>query len=123
MVVILSEEMKQIGKEIIEYLDKENITVNSALWKYFPEDNKWKLLIYSPVVKLKGPKFLYSQIQKKLSKYSVKPLSLNDINVLFDDSGIESFTNKGLKRVNKRYINPKGINLIKSGYSEAYIYR
>ncbi len=69
------------GKELLEQLDKIGIHVDAALWYFFTDVEKWKLLISMPKLKNRGPKTGYLTVQKALDKLKSPKLSLGQIAV------------------------------------------
>ncbi|MCI0447904.1 hypothetical protein L0152_32395 [bacterium] len=79
----LSEEMIEAGAQLITALD-EYMKVTGALWLYLPELNTWRLLIISPDVRIRGPRYAYEKIQKVISHLppNSKIVSLSNIQVV-----------------------------------------
>lgn len=85
----LTPEMIQLGKLLIERLDKTSLMVQSALWFYIEESEKWRFIIASPQVKKQGPKKVYQQIQKEITSVkSDNKISLKDISVIEEDHSL-----------------------------------
>ena len=62
----LTREMIAAGKRLLEVLDEEGINPAAALWFYYPEYERWKLLIAEYEVGSTGPMNLYRQIREVL---------------------------------------------------------
>ena len=62
----LTREMIAAGKRLLEVLDEEGINPAAALWLYYPEYERWKLLIAEYEVGSTGPMNLYRQIREVL---------------------------------------------------------
>ena len=62
----LTNEMITLGKRILEILNEEGINPAAALWFYYPEYERWKLLIADYEVGSTGPMNIYRQIRKIL---------------------------------------------------------
>ena len=58
----LSDQMIKAGAMLIERLDADNAEVKSAFWFFSTDDNKWKLIIASPLVGSEGPKKFYMRV-------------------------------------------------------------
>lgn len=71
------------GKKLVQKLDEVNFELNGALWFYIAEDERWRLLLFSPLIDSKGLSHCYSIIQEILRKvpndYSI---SLEDVSLL-----------------------------------------
>ena len=61
------------GEKILRQLDADRFNVDSALWFFESEKEKWIFLIATPLVKSIGPKNAYAKIKKSLD--NVKPKS------------------------------------------------
>ena len=81
---VLTEQMIDAGKKLVERLDQSESDVHSALWFLDPDDNTWKMIVSSPLVETDGPKSFFKRIldANKIAKQSSDPIiSLNDIRV------------------------------------------
>jgi hypothetical protein len=77
---ILTNEMIESGKALIQKMDEKGIQPDAALWLYFPDIQAYKLLIAEIKVGKIGPRDIYKKIQNILSKLpKEKKLSLDDI--------------------------------------------
>ena len=63
-----SEQMIAAGAELLERLDRAGLQVRVALWLYFPDAERWRLLVATPYVRLDGPRKVYKKIQSLLGK-------------------------------------------------------
>lgn len=124
MVNILTENMVNVGRELIERLDNKDLSINAALWLYSSDSDSWKLLISSPQVRHKGPRHLYKLIQSILFRFEKRPISLSDISVLDDRNKMISnlktaiHTGKGFANIRFTHNFVNGILV-----EDAYIYR
>jgi hypothetical protein len=125
VITILDEKLIRSGEDLLKQLDNEKIRVDAALWFYFPEAQKWKLLISLPDATQNWPKEAYETVQKVLGKMSENySLSLDDVTVVLPESSlIETLTkaiNTGPGIHGIRFTN----NVINGQLIEdAYIYR
>jgi hypothetical protein len=79
---ILTEELINGGKNLLQELDASGIKVNAALWFYFPEEGFWKLMLSFPNVEKEGPKAAYVRVQKALFKLKgTQAPALDDITI------------------------------------------
>jgi hypothetical protein len=78
---ILTKEMIDIGKALIEKLDERNLSPEAAFWLYEPETQQWKLVIAESRMGTLGPKEIYRRIQQILSepKNKITGISLDDV--------------------------------------------
>ncbi len=88
---ILSEEMINSGKYLLEQLDSTQSEIKSFFWFFFPEEKTWKLIIASPIVKNKGPRNFYKKINdinRKAEEKEQETISLNNIIVVTTENEI-----------------------------------
>jgi len=86
---ILSEEMINAGKYLLEQLDSTQSEVKSFFWLFFPEEKIWKLIVASPIVKHKGPRNFYKRIiniNQKIKNGNQETISLNNILAVSSDN-------------------------------------
>ena len=83
---VLVEEQIQDGRKLLQQLDaqtfRRRFPVPAALWYYWPESARWRLVIVSPIADRKGPNYGYSRIQEALDRAKVTSLSLWDITLI-----------------------------------------
>jgi hypothetical protein len=68
------------GKKLIERLESRRLQVSAALWYYF--EDRWRLVIVSPVVEKEGPLRMYIRIEEALAQLKPEELKLSDISVM-----------------------------------------
>ncbi|MBI1986922.1 MAG: hypothetical protein HYS70_01065 [Nitrospinae bacterium] len=80
---ILSEQMIDAGKKLIERLDESQVNVQAAFWLYLPDDKTWEMMLISPLVGTDGPRSFYKRIldANKKAEESEPIISLDDIRV------------------------------------------
>ena len=119
----LTKEMIDEGASILKKVDAEKLEVTAAFWFYLESSDVWTLIIGSPKVQSRGPKWLYGRIQKLLGDGSA--LSLRDISVFPSDDPIPKLLSAAVKtgvndisgiRFSRNTINGHFIE-------DAYIYR
>lgn len=76
------------GKKFIVYLENNNFKVNSALWLYISELNKWKLVIASEYLKTHSIKDAYNFIQNGLKNANVSYIELDNISIVNVDDDL-----------------------------------
>ena len=71
------------GERLLKALDKADLDIRAALWFYFSDSDKWRLIIAFPLVDQEGPRKAYTLIQSELAKL-VPPsrISLEDISAV-----------------------------------------
>ena len=86
----LTKEMMESGARLIDKLDERGIQPDAAFWFYFPDLQAWKIVIAEVKLGKQGPKEVYRQIQKVLSKFSqeLHGLSLDDVALANPDSPV-----------------------------------
>ena len=47
------------GERFLEALDVAGVPVDAALWFYFPESEKWRLVVATPIKEKEGPRAAY----------------------------------------------------------------
>jgi hypothetical protein len=113
------------GIRLIEALDKIHFRIQAALWLYNPESFWWRLIIATPLVDERGPRYTYTNVQGGM-KSITPPLSIS-----LQDVSVISPTDNLVKLLSKAIRIPSGLsgvrftrNTINSTYIEdAYIYR
>ena len=122
----LTEAMIRAGQELIRKLDEINWPVTACLWFYFPESNRWKLLVASPVVKREGPKRAYSQLLEVLKQIpeDTPRVALEDLVAIEDDHPLVALLGKAARVSGKT----AGVRLSRNAIDgqlieDAYIYR
>ena len=122
---ILTDTQKKAGKELLKNLDKSGALVDAALWYFFDDIKKYKLLIYLADVEVVGPKKSYSVIQKALSKLENKDISLSDIGLLNKSNNILRLLRVAVKTDKKAILSISFTNNIINGVNikDAFIYR
>jgi len=82
----LTEKQIGSGRKLLDELDRADVLVDAALWFFFPEIERWKLLLSLPHLTETGPKAAYREVQKALSKLAPDSgLVLDDITVVAPD--------------------------------------
>lgn len=77
----LRKELIDAGAALVKRLDESGLQPDAAFWFYFPDANVWKLVVAEVKVGKKGPKEIYRQIQRMLTKMKdeLADLSLDDL--------------------------------------------
>jgi len=79
---VLVEKNIQDGKELLKALDSAHFPVNGALWRFYSEMDKWKLIIISDYTDRSGPIDKYSKIQKIIKEIKEPiEISLDEIKI------------------------------------------
>jgi hypothetical protein len=123
---ILTQDMIDAGRKLIEDLDKAELSIRAALWLYLSETNVWRMIFAMPEVRIDGPRKVYKKVQMVLKKTPDDQLkiALRDISVVDDFDPLIKLLKSALKtgsgisgvRFSSNTING---HLIK----DAYIYR
>jgi len=95
----LTKDLIEAGKVLVRELDKTQLEPDAAFWFYFPDIQAWKLVIAEIKVGPRGPKEVYSQIQRILRKLpkDVAVLSLDDIALARPDAAIVALLRKAVR--------------------------
>jgi hypothetical protein len=72
----------EAGAKLIRALDAANFPLSAALWLYLPEEEDWRLILATPLVREKGPRAAYELVQKVLMELPNLPLSLDQISLV-----------------------------------------
>ncbi|HEX9652121.1 MAG TPA: hypothetical protein VGA99_00290, partial [bacterium] len=90
VVTTLTNELIEAGKVLVHELDKAGLRPAAAFWFYFPDVQAWKLVIAESRVGANGPKEVYKQVQRILSKLSKYQdiLSLMDVTLVRPDEPV-----------------------------------
>lgn len=115
----------EAGSRLLKELDSERTDISSALWLYFDEDARWRLLLASPIVDAQGPLAAYTRVQEALAKLPVEERpEFTDISVVSpSDERIQAIrtavkTGQGISKI--RF----GRNVVNNLYiDDALIYR
>ena len=86
----LTSDMIDAGRALIEKLTKQDLQLSAALWFYFAEQNIWKLILASQIVKAQGPREMYKKVQSAIhaADDELSDLELSDIAVVSPDEMI-----------------------------------
>jgi hypothetical protein len=93
---VLTDGMIKAGERLTRILDSRGWPVTASMWFYFPDENRWKLLIASPVTSEQGAKKAYMDIQKALDALppDVRELELEDIVAIEENHPLVSLLGK-----------------------------
>jgi len=122
---VLTKEMIEGGKELVQHLDKAKIKVTSAFWLFISESNTWKLLIASAEVKRTGPRKLYEKIVYILSEIPTQHrLALSHIQVVQNNDPLVSSLRSGIKTGKSiSGVSVSGSTFVSHYIDDAFIYR
>ena len=59
----LTRDMIDAGRRLLERLDRTRFRVRACFWFYFPDSDRWRLVVASPEVRSRGPHAAYLKIQ------------------------------------------------------------
>lgn len=51
------------GRQLLELLDRQKFRARACFWFYFPESERWRFVVASPEVRVRGPHAAYRRIQ------------------------------------------------------------
>ena len=123
---ILTQEMIKAGAALVEKLDEREFQPVAALWFYFPDTEKWKLVIAESEVVEMGPREVYLKIRQILDEHSdeIAGISLADVSLAKPDARIIDLlriaiqTGPGISGIRFKGNTINGILI-----EDAYIYR
>ena len=61
----------KLGNQIIAVITAAGISVEDALWVYYPQVEEWRLVLSTPLVDQKGPRDSYLQILNTIKKAGI----------------------------------------------------
>src|ERR1700733_3373404 len=64
----LTPEMIESGRELVQRLEQEGMTIRTALWLFTAKTGRWTLVLASPEVRTGGPLALYRKASKQLAR-------------------------------------------------------
>lgn len=113
------------GSKLVEELDKSDLAFVAAFWLYDSDDDKWKLLIATPLYDAEGPRAVYGAIRLVLSHLAEpRTLDLTDIRAVSPtDSVVVALKKNGLVRPGDPIKRVKGTRIDSVWIDEAFIYR
>jgi len=96
---ILTKEMIEAGASLLKKLDDKGVQPDAAFWFYFPDLQRWKLVLAEVKLGSTGPREIYSRIQEVLSQFTqeLKDLSLDSITLAKPDAPIVSLLRVAIK--------------------------
>jgi len=59
----LTTEMIDVGRKLLELLDRKKFRARACFWFYFSESERWRFVVASPEVRTRGPHAAYRKIQ------------------------------------------------------------
>jgi len=66
--MLLAEEQIVAGEQLLKRLEESRLHVDAALWFYFPDKEKWKLLLSLPGLAKRGPKVGYREVRRAIAQ-------------------------------------------------------
>lgn len=121
----LSDSMIDAGRRMLDLLDQAQLPFDGLLWFYFPEKNRWKLLVVSSLVRQHGPRIVYERIQNVLAQPGAPALELFDFTARDPNEPPASLLRKIIPTppgyISEKRIKGRGID--GQYLDDAYIYR
>ena len=119
---ILVKNLVDEGEELIKRLESRRFHVTAALWYYFDDLMRWRLVIASPSVEREGPLRVYNRIEEALTQMPAKELSLSDISVM-RPNGYEFRELRSIVERSGRVARRHPMSAPRDIVEDAYIYR
>jgi hypothetical protein len=86
VIEVLVREQIEAGRALIVALERESFPISGALWHRHEQiGGYWQLLIFSDLVKQKGPLEAYKELRRIWDKVAPKEISFTDVSVLHPD--------------------------------------
>ena len=82
----LVEGLVRDGARLLHELDQQGFPVESMFWAHLPEEDYWRLVIASPVVKQQGGAAAYQILNGMLRRIELVGITLEDISLLDPES-------------------------------------
>lgn len=122
----LTKEMIESGNALIRKLDEQGLHPDAAFWLYFPDIEKWKLVLAEVKLDKEGPKKIYKKIQDVISasKEDMPDISLDSVTLAKPDAPIVDLLKRAI-RTNPGISGIRFTNNVVNGtvIEDAYIYR
>jgi len=122
----LTKEMIEAGAALVQKLDSSGFQPDAAFWFYFPDVQRWKLVLAELKLGDQGPRQIYKKIQEVLSseQTDLHEISLGDVTLAKPDAPIVALMRDAIRtgqgtsgiRLSNNVINGTVID-------DAYIYR
>jgi hypothetical protein len=74
------------GARLLHELDRQDFPVESMFWTHLPDEDYWRLVIASPVVKQQGGAAAYQRLNELLRSIGLVGITLEDISLLDPES-------------------------------------
>lgn len=101
----LTKDMEFSGRFLLKKLKEENLTVDAALWFYYP-DLSWRYMVVIKEINERGPAYVYKKIsninRNSISK-KYKPIPLDTIEAKGDNDYLYKML-KGFSRISNSTI-------------------
>ena len=100
---LLSDQLIEAGKKLIERLDEASSDIKAAFWMFFPDEKNWKLILVSQLVKQDGPRQFYKRVieANKEASESESIVSLNDVSVTDTSDTLANILNMAISTGDK----------------------
>ena len=122
----LTAQMIDAGRQLLELLDQKKFRTRACFWLYFPETDRWRFVLASHEVRVRGPLAAYRKVQALARKVpeATEVFAPGDVTVLKDNDPLVVLLRKAMStgpgisgiRVSNNSINGTFID-------DAYIYR
>jgi hypothetical protein len=74
------------GAKLLHELDRQDFPVESMFWTHLPDEDYWRLVIASPIVKHQGGAAAYQRLNELLRRIGLVGITLEDISLLDPES-------------------------------------
>lgn len=122
----LTTQMIDAGRQLLGLLNRQKFCVRACFWFYFPESDRWRFVVASPEVRVRGPRAVYGKIQALARKVpdAAEVFAPGDVTVLKDTDPLVVL----LRRADSAGRGISGARVINNSIDgtfidDAYIYR
>ncbi|MGH2361825.1 MAG: hypothetical protein ACRDGM_14960 [bacterium] len=83
----LTTQMIDAGRQLLELLDRQKFRARACFWFYFAESDRWRFVIASPEVRVRGPHAAYRKVQALARKVpdAAEVFAPGDVTVVKDN--------------------------------------
>jgi hypothetical protein len=113
----------EAGKSLVSELDRAGFPVRSAFWLYSNDDESWRLVIASPLVRQFGPKEGYKRLRSLLHRVQGMHLNLSEISLVKDNEPLVDLLRKAVHTEGVSEIRFSGNSVNGVMIDDALIYR
>jgi hypothetical protein len=94
----LTTQMLAAGRQLLELLDRQKFRAPACFWFYFPESDRWRFVIASPEVRVRGPHAAYRKVQALARKIpdAAEVFAPGDVTLVKDNDPLVALLRKAI---------------------------